>query len=291
MPTRFIDERNGEAVILTRAVENLLRKLVSFLVGRISLVKLQEIVRYIFVEEIENKLKLESPTKNIPLSQLALLSGLDTRTLTKIRNSQNYRKPFYKEETFLKAFAPGASILDLWSSKKPYVDPVTGQPKVLDISGDTPSFESLYSESIQARGVTFRSLLERLVQSGAVSINETTTKVELVEKSYLPSNSKDKLGAIEMGFSALGNLTDTVTRNINALDNDGERFFQRGAWTYRLQKGHQHDFRTELNKLLSSTDLKARKIIEKYEDKKLYAEQVTAGVSLFYFEEHNNFQL
>ena len=82
-----IDQRYEEASTLTRAVENLLRKLICFLVGRISLVKLQEIIRYVFIEEIENKLKRERPTKNVPLTQLALLSGLDTRTLTKIRNS------------------------------------------------------------------------------------------------------------------------------------------------------------------------------------------------------------
>ena len=38
-----------EAAILTRAVENVFRKLIRFLVGRISLVRLQEMIRYIYV--------------------------------------------------------------------------------------------------------------------------------------------------------------------------------------------------------------------------------------------------
>lgn len=288
MPQGAALERNDEVVMLTRAVENLLRKLVRFLVGRISLVKLQEIVRYIFVEEIENKLKSENPTKNIPLSQLALLSGLDTRTLTKIRNSGVYRKPLYKEANFLKEFAPGASILDEWSSQAPYFDAHSGTPKKLRISGTRPSFESLFAESNQSRGVTFRSLLDRLVQSGAVSLNKEESTVELVTNTYLPSNSEDKLGAIEMGFTAIGNLTDTVTKNICALENDGTRFFQRGAWTYRLRFQDQDAIRKELNKLLEETDFRARNIIEKYEDQGVPSEQLTAGVSYFYFEELNN---
>ena len=288
MPERSSDGRNREAVVLTRAVENLFRRLVRFLVGRISLVKLQEIIRYIFVEEIENKLRRETPTRNVSLSQLALLSGLDTRTLTKIRNSRKYRKPFYKEANFLKEFVPGASILDEWSSKTPYIDDLTGEPKELHISGNFPSFESLYLDSTQGRGVTYRSLLERLVESGAVSINEEENKVVLMTKSYLPSDSKDRLGAIEMGFSALSNLTDTVTANILALDTKGERLFQRGVWTYRLQLRDKNNLRDDLNKLLENTDRQARIIIEKYIDKSSNSEQLTAGVSYFYFEEQTS---
>ena len=117
MPEQRSDGRIEEATILTRAVENLLRRLVRFLVGKVSLLRLQEMMRYIFIDEIENKLRREHPTRNIPLTQLALLSGLDTRTLTKIRNSPKYRKPFHKEANFLKQFVLGASILDEWKMK------------------------------------------------------------------------------------------------------------------------------------------------------------------------------
>lgn len=279
------DARLEDASVITRVIENHFRKLIRFLVTRVSLVKLQEMIRFIFIEEIENKLRKENPEKNIPLTQLALLSGLDTRTLTKIRNSPKYRKPFYEETNFLKEFAPGASILDVWSSKKPYFDEDSGQPNILKISGSSKSFESLFLESIKGRGVTYKSLLERLSESGAVSIDKKKARVKLVNNSYLPSDSKDKLGAIEMGFTALGNLADTVTKNISSLGTDDERLFQRGAWTYRLNKKDQKKMRNELNSLLEKTDQKARSIIEKYEDSSTLPQQITAGVSFFYFEE------
>ena len=285
MPDLSLDGRVEEASILTRAIENHFRKLVRFLVGKVSLIKLQEMIRYIFVDEIENKLRREHPTRNISLSQLALLSGLDTRTLTKIRNNPKYGHPFHKEANFLKQFVLGASILDEWSSKAPYIDQESGKPKALNISGKRPSFESLFLDSTKSRGVTYNSLLGRLIESGAVSLNDANDKVYLVTNSFLPSNSEDRLGAIEIGFSAIDNLTDTVINNINALETGGDRLFQRGAWTYQLNPDNKNKLRQDLNLLFEKTDKSARRIIKQYEEETSSSDYITAGVSFFYFEE------
>jgi hypothetical protein len=280
------NEHLQDAAILTRAVENLFRKLIRFLLGRISLVKLQEMIRYIFIEEAENKLKKESPRKNISLTKLALLSGIDTRTLTKVRNSEGYRQPLYRESKFLREFTPGAAILDYWSSKRPFVDPQSGEPKILKISGEDNSFEALFSGCIRGRGVTARSLLQRLAESGAVKIDHEQGTVKLLKRTYLPSSSSDQQGSIQMGFSAIGNMLDTVIHNVESLDTGAERLYQQGAWTYRLSPCNQQQIRNSLRQLLAETDKKARKIFSKYEDKNAASEQITSGISLFYFEEH-----
>lgn len=279
-----------EAAVLVRAIENLFRKLARFLIGRMSLVSLQEILKYVFVEEIENKLRSASPGKNVSLTNLALLSGLDTRTLTKIRNSKNYRRPFCEETDFLREFTPGALILDIWSSTPPYIDELSGRPRVIAVTGKAPSFESLFHDFGRGRGITYSSLLERLVESGAVTRTHEGSRVQLVSKSYLPSNPRDRLGAIEMGFAAIGNMVDTVTGNIEALGTGGDRLYQRGAWTYRLNRELRSDLRNEMRALLEDTDSKARTIIEKNEDKFANSNQITAGVSLFYFEESRESQ-
>lgn len=280
-----MDQRHQESLVLTRGVENICRKLVRFLIGRISLVKLQEIIKFTYIEEIENKLRKEHPSKNIPLSQFALLSGLDTRTLTKVRNDDKYRHPLHEESNFLEDITPGASILDTWCSKSPYIEPKTGKPKPLKISGKGVSFEALFKESTKSRGVTYKSLLNRLSESGSVSIDPKTQKVTLLTNSYLPSVSNDNLGAIEMGFSAIGNLVDTITYNIKSLEIGEDRLYQRGAWTFRLDPKNQLELREKLNLLLEDTDTRARKIISQYENQHSYAGQLTAGISLFYFEE------
>ena len=285
------NEHLQDAAILTRAVENLFRKLIRFLIGRISLVKLQEMIRYIFIEEAENKLKKENPSKNISLTKLALLSGIDTRTLTKVRNSEGYRQPLYRESKFLREFTPGAAILDFWSSRQPFVEPRTGKPRVLKISGKDPSFETLFAGCIRGRGVTARSLLQRLAESGAVKIDHEQETVKLLKKSYLPSSSSDQQGSIQMGFSAIGNMLDTVIHNVESPDTGADRLYQQGAWTYRLSPDNREAARQDLRELLTDTDAKARKIISQYEDKNTNPEQITSGISLFYFEESGSAQI
>jgi len=78
-----------DVAILTRAVENVFRKLIRMLIGKISLKKLQEMIQEIFVEEAEAKLQKERPGKNVPLSTLAVVTGFDTRTLTKIKSRES----------------------------------------------------------------------------------------------------------------------------------------------------------------------------------------------------------
>jgi hypothetical protein len=282
---KSIDSRHQESAVLIRGVENVCRKLIKFLIGRISLVKLQEIIKFIYIEEIENKLQNENPTKNIPLTQFALLSGVDTRTLTKVRNSKKYRQPLHQESNFLEEITPGASILDTWCSKPPYVDESLGQPKTLTVSGGAESFEALFNESAKSRGITYKSLLKRLAESGSVSLNKDSNRVTLMTNSYLPAGSNDDLGAIEMGFSALGNMVDTITHNIRSLESGNDRLYQRGAWTYRLNVKNRRNLKSQLKKLLEETDAKARILIEKQEENFASSDQITAGISLFYFEE------
>ena len=73
-----------DVAILTRAVENAFRKMIRLLIGKMSLKKLQEMIQIIFVEEAEAKLRREAPGKNVALGDIALQTGVDTRTIKKI---------------------------------------------------------------------------------------------------------------------------------------------------------------------------------------------------------------
>ena len=152
-----------DAVVLTRSVENVFRKLIRSLVGRISLVKLQEIIRNIYIEEAEIKLRNERPNKDVSLTRLALLTGLDTRALTKVRNSDQFRKPLHQESRFIKAMTPESCVLDVWSSGSDYLDPSSGKPKNLKIQGEGLSFDRLVKEAVSTRGVTVQSILTNLL--------------------------------------------------------------------------------------------------------------------------------
>jgi len=276
-----------DIAILTRAVEIVFRKLIRMLIGKISLKKLQEMVQVIFVEEAEAKLKLETPGKNVPLSTLAVVSGFDTRTLTKIKGREGYLKPFHEEKRFLSEITPECSVLDLWESSHEYRDLKTGKPGKLAIRGPKTSFESLIRASSSTRGVTVTSFLQRLEASKSIVVDKENNTVQMIDKRYTPFESEDQTENAKIGMAAVGNLVDTITHNLKALSHGKESFYQKGCWTNRLDKKESAKLRRLIKNFLLKTDERARKIIKPFEQDAVRKDQVTAGISMFYFEEEH----
>jgi hypothetical protein len=285
--TTSISDDLGDVAILTLAVENVFRKLIRLLIGKISLKKLQEMIQVIFVEEAEIILKKERPGKNVALTALAVVSGIDTRTLTRIKAEENYQKPFCEEERFLRGITPECSVLDVWESSDAYRDPETGDPMVLPVSGPRPSFESLVGDSNSTRGVTVKSFLQRLESSKSIVLDKPGNTVRMINKRYTPFGSEAQTENARIGMAAVGNLVETVTHNLRAPSENGESFYQRGCWTNRMDRNDIKRFRELVKKFLKETDEKARKIMKPFEQNVATHDQVTAGVSLFYFEEES----
>jgi len=276
---------SGDVAILTIAVENVFRKLMRFLIGKMSLKKLQEMMQVIFIEEAEAKLQREKPGRNVPLSTLAVLTGIDTRTLTKIKSSDTYLKPFCEEKRFLREITPECSVLDVWESSEAYTDPKTGKPRALSMSGPKPSFESLIHDSNSTRGVTVNSFLQRLLASKSIVVDKEMDTVSMIDKRYTPFGTEIQTENARIGMAAVGNLLDTITHNLKAPDLNGESFYQRGCWTNRLDRKDRSRLRETIREFLANTDEKARRVMKPFERETAGPDQLTAGVSLFYFEE------
>lgn len=274
-----------DVAVLTLAVENVFRKLIRLLLGKISLKKLQEMIQIIFVEEAEAKLKRETPGKNVPLSTLAVVTGFDTRTITKIKGKDSYLKPFHQEKRFLSEITPECSVLDVWESSPKYLNSKSGKPDILPIKGASPSFESLISESNSTRGVTVKSFLQRLEASKSIVLDKTNNTVRMIDKRYTPFGSEDQTENAKIGMAAVGNLVDTVAHNLRVQPDDSESFYQQGCWTNRLDRTDIKKLRGLIGKFLLKTDERARKIIKPFEQDTVTGDQVTAGISYFYFEE------
>jgi len=274
-----------DVAILTRAVENVFRKLIRMLVGKISLKKLQEMIQVIFVEEAEAKLQKERPGKNVPLSTLAVVTGFDTRTLTRIKSRENYLKPFHQARRFLSEITPECSVLDVWESSPKYRDAETGKPNVLPIKGADVSFETLIAESNSTRGVTVTSFLRRLQISKSIFVDRLNNQVRMLDKHYTPFGSVDQTENARIGMAAVGNLVDTIAHNLNAPELDQEPFYQQGCWTNRLNRKDSQALRDVVKTFLNKADEKAREALKPFEQDMAGDNQVTAGISMFYFEE------
>lgn len=273
-----------EAAVLTRSVESVFRKLIRMLIGRISLKKLQEMIQIIFVEETEAKLKKETPEKNVALADLALLTGVDTRTIKKTRKFIATSNPMHQEDTFLDSFMPMFKIFDLWMNDDRFFDPVLNSPRVLDVDGEEASFSHLVKLAMQSRGLSAQLVLKRLKEIGVISIDTSTGTVSLVQDDNI-FISKDELDSLEVGFTALGNLADTVHHNIQSNLSGEMKYYQRGSWDFKFDRQKMEYTRKAISSFLSRTDSEARNLIGSLSEPKLQKGQVTAGISMFYFEE------
>lgn len=273
-----------EAAVLTRAVENVFRKLIRMLVGRISLKKLQELIQIIFVEETEAILKKETPEKNVALADLALLTGVDTRTIKKTRKYIATSKPLHQENTFFDGFMPMFKIFDLWMNDERFFDDQQKLPKILRIDGDEASFSHLAKLAMQSRGLSAQLILKRLDEIGVVDIDVTGETVRLKQDDNI-FISKDELDSLDVGFTAIGNLADTVHHNIQSNQTGKMKYYQRGSWDFQFDPEKMDHIRNTISSFLSNSDKEARKLIDSLSEPKLQSDHVTAGISMFYFEE------
>lgn len=274
-----------ELSILIRAFELVFRKLIRLLIGKISLRKIQELIRVIFIEEAEAKLKQQRPEQNVALADLALLADVDTRTIKKTRSYIALSTPLHQDVTFLNELIPETCVLDVWESSSKYTDPKTGKPKILKIRGRDISFESLIRESTSTSGVTVDSFIQRLTESKSVEILPGGTEIRLIDMQYTSFESTDQATSLKIGLAVVSNLLDTVSHNLLAPAHGDGAFYQRGCWTTRLSKKDRQELRAMTKKFLSRSDEKARELIRPYERERPSNEQITAGISMFYFEE------
>lgn len=283
MNNPIADNHLKEAAALTRAVEKVMRKFVRLLIGRMSLARLQELIRLVFVQEAEAFLKRERPGKNVAMTKLALLTGLDTRTLGKVKEEMVQLNSIAENESFLKGFLPSFKVLDRWQSDPKFIDKSSGEPKVLEIAGGESSFEFLVSLALTSRGITYKSIMDRLEKNGIVSINvaEKTIRLNAQSEAFI---GREKLDMIEIGLASVSSLMSTVEHNVNQADLSEEKLFQRGFWSYKLNISDQKLIRKKLFEYLQSLDERTMKEIAVFEENEQSTQQFTAGVSMFYFE-------
>lgn len=270
-----------DVAALTRSVERIFRRLLRFLVGRMSLARILEMIRQIFIEEAEAHLRRQDPNGNVTMSRLALLAGLDSRTINRVRRSPEYGRPLHAESGFLRDINPGLRAIDLWVGDPRFSDG-DGRPRELPLQGEDDSFQALVRAAFSTRGVTHTPVLERMLDAGVVELRGN--RVALVQQEYYPFASGDEFGMVEVGCSAIAQLVDTVTHNIASIESGEPRFYQRASWTYDLAPERVEEYRRVMHDFLSRCDAEARRKIEPFEQPQGPERRVTAGVSMFYFE-------
>ena len=275
-----------DVAVLTRAVERVFRKLIRMLIGKMSLKKLQEMIQIIFIEETEAILKKEAPGKNVALGDIALQTGVDTRTIKKIRAYIALSNPIHQDDTFLDGFMPLFKVFDLWMNDARFFDTGSQKPRRLAIEGDGASFSELVKMAIQSRGLTTRAVLKRLKEIDVVEVNAATGTVVLKQEDNV-FIGKDDLDLLEVGLTAIGNLVSTVNHNIQNHLNEDAKYFQRGSWDYQFSPDKIDHVRKVIHKYITKMDTRSRDLIASLAESESRNGQLTAGISMFYFEDES----
>jgi len=157
----------------------------------------------------------------------------------------------------------------------------------LSVSPGARSFPELVSRAIGSRGLTIPSIIHRLEAAGSIEVDAETQQVKLIATTYYPFLSDDESAMLDVGFSTAASLLQTVTINLERASAGKEKLFQRSSFTHQLSPERRDEFRRLLQKFLTESDHECKTIMSELEDKLPQADQITAGVSMFYFEEHS----
>jgi glutathione S-transferase len=270
-----------EVALLARAVDTVFRKLIRFLVGRISLARLLEMIRHIYVEEAELALKADLPGRNVPLTRLALVTGLDTRTLVQIRKQLESGDEQHREK-YLAELTPESAIVEAWAERVKRA-PEKDRAAQLSYGEENAGFETLVKSTISIRGITMQSIIQRLVDTRSVEQDKANRTLELVVDHYSPYLSDDEPSIVNAAFSAISNMISTIEHNVQAEQD--EKFYQRQFWTFRLSVEDRAGFRAATFDMLERYEALARREMAPWEGSDYGEEKLTAGIGFYYFED------
>jgi hypothetical protein len=271
-----------DAGMLHHWMERILRHFARLLVGRMTLTQLLNIMREIFVQECEMQLQRERPGRNVPLSQLALLTGLDTRTLTRIRSDLALRQMADDGQGQASELSPEARVVEMWAHNARFAD-ARGKPRALSCVGAGSEFEELVRRVVTARGVTVQSILERLLATGSAEVDRKKGVLRLLTPRFSPFNSEDEVSLMNNGLQAINNLSGSVARNLESPRE--ERVIQRELWTFRLDRARRAEFRDKVRGFLLDCEQRAEGVMAPLESEFESENQMTAGLGIYFFEE------
>jgi hypothetical protein len=266
-----------EASSITDAVRLILRRVVRLLVGTVSYPALQEILKKIYVEEAEKKL-LRSDSKPTK-SALALMTGLDTRVVTSVLQSD------LDSSLEPKNFSAESALLDMWANDPFFKNESSLKPAILALEGRGRTFQSLVLRSI-GRNITIKTVMDILLTSSNIRlIPGIVEKVEMLSQYYAPiSNDRAKITDIALYESS--RVLSAVIHNMNSPPE--LRVPQQGRWTNRFPPEKYKEFRKEARGLLEKHISEGEALLERFEDVQKKPGQLTVGLGWYQWGGHDS---
>ena len=257
---------------LASAIERMIRPFVKLIVGRISCGFLIQQIKRIYIEEARIWIEKNDQHGRVTKSKLAMLTGLDTRTISAIEAHTSD-----PSQCTMQDLCPEASILGEWSSRKEFSDE-HGAPKILPILGKGVSFQALVGSSV-GRNVTYQTALDQLLESGNVEVVDQNF-VRLIDPFYQPIRASEET-IVDAGAWAINRLTETICNNLHA-DNE-HKMLQQDRWSRKIPADSYSELHAEVRSLARKQIAEMEQLIEKFEVEDAGTDHKTFGVGWFSF--------
>ena len=273
-----------DSEVLVAAIEKILHQLTKLLIRRMAFPKYLSLVRKIYVEEAESQLRREGRQSDISMTDLGLITGLDTRTLAKVRESDDYRKPISQSKSFFTDLTPEAAVLDKWRHDPGFADPGGKRPADLQVWGEGKTFETLVQSTIKSRGITVQSILNQLTANDSILVSEDGKSVRLRSVDWSRYQSSDVEGVVKAGLLGVSKHLDTVINNIHSVAGSVPPRFERLFWSNRLDPRRLEEFRQCMHDLLEELSEEAVRGIEPFDQGFDLKDSMSGGLGLYYFD-------
>lgn len=278
MQAHRIDEQgSSRAAHFARALERILRPVVRLVVGRIGAGYLVHEIRKLYVQEARAWLVRNEPGTRVTRSRLAMLTGLDTRTIASIEGESEH----HVEASDLCA---EAVVIERWSTLPDFLDD-DGSPAVMPLMGPKRTFQALVARAV-GRNITAHTVLERLLESGNVECADEQF-VRLVNPVYQPLRESEQ-AAIEAGSHSIARLTESIIHNSRAVSASG-RNLQQDRWCSRVPPEQFDELRGRARALIEKYIVEMESLMCEYETEEAGDELLEFGVGWYVFDSESQF--
>jgi hypothetical protein len=183
--------------------------------------EVSDVLKWTYVDVANKHFGIDGkkPTK----SRTSVITGLARTQVDK-----QMKLDLFKEDNSQYIWHRAVRVLTGWIEDKEYLDK-NGKAKVIPIESDEiVDFKTLVER--YSGGTTYRSILDDLLQSGSVVVNDK--QVELLKPYYLTSNDPDDLQKINFLGVSTQYLIETIDHNIDPNRNNPR--FQRIVYHEQL---------------------------------------------------------
>lgn len=265
---------------IVRLVRRVMRSVIRLFGRHVNMRAFLQIAKQVAVEEAHRLAREASPNGRITLSQLSLMTGLDTRTIKAIKANP--------EDIPEREICPEAALLARWHKDPMFRDPTSGKPMDLSIYGKLGTFQGLVTQYC-GRGVSPDMVIKRLQARGCVdTVNHNWVRLCNPNWVWIEEDEEQMLAEASSSIHCISRTLEHNIFGLGSYEDDEPKWFQRRVLTFRVPEQDRAHLQEEIHQLLAKQQAEVGSLIRRYESDATSADQPPLGVGFYFWRDPEN---